>query len=158
MGSVHRIARRLAADRQGNLLIEFALALPILFLLLVGLVDLGRFSLEKSAVLQGAREGAQYGILAPTDSANINTTAQNATGRTDVTATNTVFCECSSALGTAVACTTTCSGSAVLNKYITVTATAPFASVLGAATTSIGSFGSWTPPTSVTASITLMVP
>ena len=55
--------RRLRADRRGNFVIEFALALPILFLLLVGLLDLGRFSLEKSAMLQGAREGAQYGIL-----------------------------------------------------------------------------------------------
>jgi Flp pilus assembly protein TadG len=158
MGSRHPIARRLAADRRGNLIIEFALALPILFLLLVGLLDLGRFSLEKSAMLQGAREGAQYGILAPTDSTNINTTAQNATGRTDVTASNTVFCECSSALGTAVSCTTTCSGSAVLNTYITVTTTASFTSVLAGATTSIGGFGSWTPPTSVSASVTLMVP
>ena len=90
-------ARRIAADRRGNVLIEFALALPILFMLLVGLLDLGRFSLQKSAMLQGAREGAHYGIIAPTDSTNINTTAQNATGRTDVTASNTVFCECSSA-------------------------------------------------------------
>jgi Flp pilus assembly protein TadG len=158
MDSLHRISRRLAGDRSGNFVIEFALALPILFLLLVGLLDLGRFSLQKSAMLQGAREGAQYGILAPTDSTNINTTAQNASGRTDVTASNTVFCECSSAPGTAVACSTTCSGSAVLNKYITVTTTASFSSVLGAATTSIGSIGNWTPPTSVSASVTMMVP
>jgi Flp pilus assembly protein TadG len=158
MDSLHRITRRFAGDRSGNFVIEFALALPILFLLLVGLLDLGRFTLEKSAMLQGAREGAQYGILAPTDSTNINTTAQNASGRTDVTASNTVFCECSSAPGTVVACSTTCSGSAVLNKYITVTTTASFASVLGAATTSIGSIGSWTPPTSVSASVTMMVP
>ena len=49
---------RLAADRGGNLVIEFALALPILSLLLFGLLDLGRYSLQKSALLQGAREGA----------------------------------------------------------------------------------------------------
>ena len=153
-----RHASRLAADRRGNVMIEFALTLPILFLLLVGLLDLGRFSLQKSAMLQGAREGAQYGIIAPTDSTNINTTAQNATGRTDVTASNTVFCECSSAPGTAVSCATTCTSGAVLKKYITVSATASFSSVLGAATTNFGSFGSWTPPTSVSASVTMIVP
>jgi Flp pilus assembly protein TadG len=158
------LARRLRADRDGNFIIEFALAMPILFLLLAGLLDLGRYSLEKSAMLQGAREGAQYGIISPTDSSNINTTAQNATGRTDVTATNTVFCECSSAPGTAVSCSTTCSGSAVLKKYITVSATAAFTSVLGPATTSFGLNGSkgwlgrWTPPTSVSASVTMIVP
>ena len=109
-------------------------------------------------MLQGAREGAQYGIIAPTDSTNINATAQNATGRTDVTASNSVFCECSSAPGTTVSCSSTCSGSAVLKKYVTVTTIASFSSVLGTATTSFGSFGSWTPPTSVNASVTLIVP
>lgn len=158
MSALLRTVRRLRADRQGNLMIEFALALPLLFLLLVGLLDLGRFSLQKSAMLQGAREGAQYGIIAPTDSTNINATAQNATGRTDVTASNSVFCECSSAPGTTVSCSSTCSGSAVLKKYVTVTTIASFSSVLGTATTSFGSFGSWTPPTSVNASVTLIVP
>ena len=158
------LARRLRADCLGNFIIEFALAMPILFLLLAGLLDLGRFSLEKSAMLQGAREGAQYGIIAYTDSSNINTTAQNATGRTDVTATNSVFCECSSAPGTSVLCTSTCTGSAVLKRYITVSATAPFSSVLGPATTTFGLngsngwLGSWTPPTSVSASVTMIVP
>jgi Flp pilus assembly protein TadG len=158
MAAFHRLLGRLAADRRGNLLIEFSLALPILFLLLVGLLDLGRFSLLKSSLLQGAREGAQYGIIAPTETANISTTAQNATGRTGVTASNSVFCECSSAPGTAVSCSTTCTGSAVLKTYITVTTTASFTSVLGQATTRFGSFGSWTPPTSATASVTMIVP
>lgn len=158
MQALHRFFRRLAADRRGNVMLEFTLALPILFLLLVGLLDLGRFSLQKSALLQGAREGAQYGIFAPTDSANINTTAQNATGLTGVTGSNVVFCECSDALGTTVLCTATCSGGATLKKYITVTTTASFSSVLGSATTAFGSFGSWTPPTSATASVTMIVP
>jgi Flp pilus assembly protein TadG len=156
LAALSRFARRLAADRRGNMMIEFALAMPILFLLLVGLLDLGRFSLQKSALLQGAREGAQYGIIASTETANINTTAQNATGTTGVTATNSVFCECVS--GTSVSCTSTCSGGTSPKKYITVTTTKSFDSVLGPATTTFGSFGSWTPPTSTTASVTLIVP
>ncbi|TMJ26177.1 MAG: hypothetical protein E6G95_14275 [Alphaproteobacteria bacterium] len=151
-----RHTRRIAADCRGNLMLEFALALPILFLLLVGLLDLGRFGLQKSAMLQGAREGAQYGIVAPDETANIQTTAQNATGMTGVNATASTFCECVS--GTAVSCTSTCTGGATLKKYVTVTATRAFDSVLGQATTSFGSFGSWTPPTSSTATITLIVP
>jgi Flp pilus assembly protein TadG len=166
MRAPSRFLRRLAADRQGNLLIEFALVLPILTLLLVGLLDLGRFGLEKSAMLQGAREGAQYGIFAPDDSGNINTTAQNATGLTGVTATNTVFCECPAAAGTAVTCggATPCSGGVARKKYVTVSTTKSFTSVLGPATTSFGMngskgwIGSWTPPTSVSASVTLIVP
>ena len=158
MYALHRLLRRLRSDHRGNVMLEFALALPILFLLLVGLLDLGRYSLQKSAMLQGAREGAQYGILSPDDSTNINSTAQNATGLTGVTASNNVFCECSSAAGTAVLCTTTCTGGATLKKYITVTTTASFSSILGPASTAFGSFGTWTPPTSATASVTMTVP
>ena len=47
----------------GNVMLAFALALPVLMLLTVGLLDLGSYSLQKSAMLQGARAGAQYGIL-----------------------------------------------------------------------------------------------
>jgi Flp pilus assembly protein TadG len=154
--------RNLRADCQGNFAIEFALALPILLLLLVGLLDLGRLSIEKSALLQGAREGAQYGIQAPTDTANIQTTAQNATGISGATATTSTFCECVS--GTQVACTTTCSGGAAIKQYVVVTTNAPFRSVLAPATTTFGLngsngwVGSWTPPTSVSATITMIVP
>jgi Flp pilus assembly protein TadG len=150
--------RRLVADREGNVIVEFALALPILFLLIVGLLDLGRFGVEKSAMLQGAREGVQYGMLAYADSTNINTTAKNATGLTGVTATNSIFCECSGANGTAVACTTTCSSGATLKRYITVTTSRPFTSVINRATLSFGSFGNWSPPTTVSASVTMIVP
>jgi Flp pilus assembly protein TadG len=154
--------RNLRADCRGNFAIEFALALPILLLLLVGLLDLGRLSIEKSALLQGAREGAQYGIQAPTDTANIQTTAQNATGISGATATTSTFCECVS--GTQVACTTTCSGGAAIKQYVVVTTNAPFRSVLAPATTTFGLngsngwVGSWTPPTSVSATITMIVP
>jgi Flp pilus assembly protein TadG len=154
--SVRRRGRpRLSADRSGNMMIEFALALPILALLLVGLLDLGRYSLQKSAMLQGARAGAQYGILDYSNDAKVNTTAQNATGLTGVTASTRWFCECVS--GTEVACTTTCSGGATIKRYVTVSATKSFDSVLTTTTLSFGSFGSWTPPTSLSASVTMMV-
>ena len=145
---------RLLADRSGNVILEFALALPILALMMVGLLDLGRYSLEKSAMLQGARAGAQYGILDYSDAAKVNTTAQNATGLTGVTATTNWFCECLS--GTTVACTTTCSGGVTLKRYVTVSTSKAFDSVLTTTTLRFTS-GSWTPPTSLSASVTMMV-
>jgi Flp pilus assembly protein TadG len=147
---------RLAVDRSGNVIIEFALGLPVLFLLLAGLLDLGNYGLQKSSLLQGAREGAQYGIVSYGDSSNINSTAQNATGLTGVTASNSVFCEC--AAGTAVSCSTTCGSGQTFKRYITVSTTKSFSSILQVATLSFGSFGSWTPPTSVSASVTMIVP
>src|SRR5688572_25301572 len=131
---------RLAADCSGNIIIEFALALPILTLLTLGLLDLGRYSMQKSAMLQGARAGAQYGVIAPTEEANINSTAQTATGLAGVTATNSVFCECVS--GTEVVCSTTCSGGATIRRYVRVNMNKTFASVLTTSTLSFGAFGS----------------
>jgi Flp pilus assembly protein TadG len=141
------------------MMIEFALVLPVLCLMMVGMFDLGRFGLEKSAMLQGAREGAQYGMLAlsaPNFSANVNTTAQNATGLSGVTATNTVFYECTS--GVSVPAGTVCSGGSALKTYLTVTVTKSFSSVLAAGGASFGSFGRWTAPTSVSASVTMICP
>ena len=144
------------ADNRGNIVIEFALALPVLFLLLAGLLDLGRFALQKSSLLQGAREGAQYGMVNSSDSSGINSTAVNATALTGVTASHSVFCECVN--GTSVSCTTTCNAGVNLKTYVTVTTTKAFSSFLTPSTLSFGSFGSWTPPTSVTASVTVSVP
>jgi Flp pilus assembly protein TadG len=153
------LSRGLRSDERGNLMIEFALALPVLSLMLIGLLDLGRFGLDKSAMLQGAREGAQFGALAPSspnltssDLTNVNTTAQNATGLTGATATSSVFCECSS--GTTVSCSSTCTG---LKHYITVTTSRPFTSVVGATGINFGSMGHWTAPTSLSASVTMIL-
>lgn len=154
LGALRAGVRGTIVDRSGNVLIEFALSLPVLFLLLAGMFDLGRYGLQKSAMLQGAREGAQYGIVAYTDSANINTTAQNATGLTGVTATNTVFCECTS--GTSVSCTSTCTGGTSPRRYITVTTSKTFTPMI--ASFDFGAFGKWTAPSALTASTTMLVP
>lgn len=146
---------RVAGDRAGNFMLEFALSLPVLSLMLVGMLDLGRYALQQSSITEGARQGAQYGILAYTDTANINTTARNATGLSGVTATNAVFCEC--VAGTTVSCSSTC-GTGTFKRYITVTTSKAFSSVLSSGTLSFGSFGSWTAPTSTSASITMIVP
>jgi Flp pilus assembly protein TadG len=146
---------RLAADRSGNVMLEFALGLPVLLLLAVGLFDLGSYSVQKSAMLQGAQAGAQYGILAYAESDNINSTARTATGLTGVTATNLVFCECVS--GTQITCGTTCSGGTTARRYVTVTTNKTYASVLTATTHNFAGFGTWTPPTTVSGSVTMMV-
>ena len=159
-GFLGRLSRRLWNRDGGNMMIEFALALPILSIMLMGMLDLGRYGLDKSAMLQGAREGAQFGTLAPnspsltaTDLTNVNTTAQGATGLTGVTASSSLFCECMS--GTSVSCTSTCTGG--LKHYITVTTTKSFTSVVGTAGLNFGSMGRWIAPTSLSASVTMVL-
>ena len=159
-GFLARLPRRLWRRDGGNMMIEFALALPVLSLMLIGMLDLGRYGLAKSAMLQGAREGAQFGTLAPNspnlsaaDLTNVNTTAQGATGLTGVTASSSLFCECTS--GTTVSCTSTCTGG--LKHYITVTTTKPFTSVVGTTGLNFGSMGTWVAPTSLSASLTMIL-
>jgi len=44
-------------------MVELALVLPLFFLLIFGLIDLGRFVLADSILSQGAREGARVAIV-----------------------------------------------------------------------------------------------
>jgi Flp pilus assembly protein TadG len=155
--------RRFCRHDGGNMMIEFALALPVLSLMLIGMLDLGRFAIDKSSMLQAANAGAQYGVVASsagslsaTDLTNVNSTAQASTSLTGVTASNSVFCECTS--GVSVTCTSTCSGGSAPKHYLTVTTTRAFTSVVGATGISFGTFGSWTAPTQVSASVTTILP
>ncbi len=44
-------------------MVELALALPILFLIVFGLIDLGRAVFVYNSLAEGAREGARYGSV-----------------------------------------------------------------------------------------------
>jgi Flp pilus assembly protein TadG len=53
--------------RKGQGLVEFALILPILLLVLVGMLEFGRILFIYVNVSNAAREGARYGVVHPTD-------------------------------------------------------------------------------------------
>jgi Flp pilus assembly protein TadG len=55
----------------GQEALEFALIFPILFLILVGIFDLGRVTYFASLLHNAAREGARYGTVFPGDTAGI---------------------------------------------------------------------------------------
>ena len=48
---------------RGQSLVEFALALPIFFLLLIGLIEGGRYVFYSEVLNHAAREGARYAII-----------------------------------------------------------------------------------------------
>lgn len=50
----------------GQALPEFALVIPVLILILMGVFDFGRAFYAYSAISNGAREGARYGVINPT--------------------------------------------------------------------------------------------
>ena len=117
--------------QRGQSLVEFALVLPILLLVLVGTIEIGRFSYYSILVSNAARAGAVYGaqnLATAADFTGIQTAAkndgQNVAGLTIDTPV--VFCGCTNA-----SLTTACpaSGCALPNHplvYIQVTARGSF--------------------------------
>ena len=74
-----RTARKWHGQR-GVALVEFAVAIPLLILLLLGAAELGRYAYFSIIVANAARAGAQYGSQNGTtalDSLGIQTAAQN---------------------------------------------------------------------------------
>ncbi len=57
---------------QGQGLVEFALILPILLLIMVGIMEFGRVFVIYVNLSNASREGARYGIVNPTDYEGIN--------------------------------------------------------------------------------------
>jgi hypothetical protein len=60
----HSIVRR-QSDERGTNLVEFAITLPVIILLFMGIFDLGRAFYVSHALSQSAREGARYAIIHP---------------------------------------------------------------------------------------------
>ena len=59
------------SQERGQELLEFALMFPVLFTLLMGVLDMGRAVYYNSVLYNAAREGARYAIIYPDDTAGI---------------------------------------------------------------------------------------
>ena len=49
--------------QRGQELVEYALALPLFLLLVMGILDIGRATYYYSSIHNSAREGARYGVV-----------------------------------------------------------------------------------------------
>lgn len=57
--------------RRGQTLVEFAISISLLILLLVGLIELGRYVFTIGTLTNAVREGARYAIVRPFDTDGI---------------------------------------------------------------------------------------
>ena len=57
--------------QRGQDLMEYALVLPIMLLILMSILDLGRVVYVYSSLHNSVRDGARYGIISPTDAVGI---------------------------------------------------------------------------------------
>jgi Flp pilus assembly protein TadG len=110
----------------GQTVLELALLLPLMLLLLIGVIEIGRFAYFDILVSNAARAGAQYGaqsLIQAADKNGIQTAAQN-DGLTTMTITSAQQCNCG--LGTPGGCPVACAQPTV---YVAVTATEKFNSL-----------------------------
>jgi Flp pilus assembly protein TadG len=121
---------QLRTDKRGTSLLELALVLPILTLILLGAIDLGRVFYATAEVTNAAHAGAEYGartVSLATDTAGMKLTASNdAVDVSGITTTASYSCSCTSIQGSGfnVACpsaATTCGNSSPFLVYVTVT-------------------------------------
>jgi Flp pilus assembly protein TadG len=121
--------RRVGFGAQGGQsLLELALVLPMLLLLLVGTIEIGRFAYYSIVVSNAARAGAQYGaqnLTTAADLAGMQTAANNDANIAGLTVTPIVQCGCT---GTAVGLSGACPAALCILPnhplvYVQVTAT-----------------------------------
>lgn len=112
----------------GQALVELALVLPLLLLMLVGVIDVGRLVYTTANVTNAARAGAMYGSLTSAlDSPGMILAAQNEVNAAPTlsSVTGVRVCRCSGA-DQEVLCTTICPNGQQLITYAKVTASAAY--------------------------------
>jgi Flp pilus assembly protein TadG len=108
MNSLVRL-RNLCKAKDGAALVEFALVAPVMLLLLLGTIDLGRGYYMGLEMANAAHAGAEYGSQNPSNTAGITAAAkQSAPNLSSLTvATPTWGCECSDGTSYTANCATT---------------------------------------------------
>ena len=99
---IHRISKSLARlagfrrAQEGTIAAEFALAAPVLLLLVSGMVDLGLALDQSSSLSNAARAGAQYAVRFPSDTSGITQVVAKAMNAdpSDLTVNANLTCEC----------------------------------------------------------------
>jgi len=112
-------------DRRGTAALEFALSMPFLLALVVGLAEVGMASHEAMQVRDAAEAGALYASQHASDIAGIGNAVVNATGTPGIGASPTPvsFCGCPEAGGVTVGdCTSSCSDGFPQGRYVRVNA------------------------------------
>jgi Flp pilus assembly protein TadG len=65
------VFRRMRKSRRGAAVLEFAIVAPIFFLVIIGMVELGRAVMVQQVLTNAAREGARRAILEQTSKSEV---------------------------------------------------------------------------------------
>jgi len=120
------------AGESGQALVEVALTIPLLLVLLVGTIDLGRLSQFDTALDTAARAGAQYGslnLITADDTSGMKTAAKNdlpsdVPSSANVSVSASSYCTCYG--GSTTSCSATACSTSHRLLYVTVSVTGTF--------------------------------
>jgi Flp pilus assembly protein TadG len=131
LGVSHRPARR--AGESGQTILEVALLTPVLLLLAVGIIEIGRYAYYSILVANAARAGAQYGaqsLATAADTAGIRTAAENdGQNVAGLTVTTQQECGCTGSSISSTCPATSCSSPNHALVYVKVSTTGKFNSL-----------------------------
>jgi Flp pilus assembly protein TadG len=117
----------------GTSMIEFALVLPVLVFLLIGLIEVGRYTFFSILAANAARAGAQYGMQDPShaqDTSGMQTAALNDGQNLSQFSVPTAKCQVSVSGGALGDCSNSSVPTAGTVYYVKVTVTGTFKSLL----------------------------
>lgn len=123
--AARQAARR--GSRRGTALVEYALAMPLLLLLLAGALDYGMSLRTATLVSAAARAGAAFATMSlanSTNTAGIQAAAVNsAPNVSGMTVTSARSCQCPG--GGSVSCSGSCTGTMLIYVQVNTQASAP---------------------------------
>jgi Flp pilus assembly protein TadG len=123
-----KAVRKFGRAESGQALLETAIVAPALCFLLVGAIDLGRFSQFDTRLASAARAGTQYGsqnLVTAADTAGMETAATNDAPGAGFSAVASHYCTCAGS-STQVSCTAGACSSSHRLLYVSVTVTGTF--------------------------------
>ena len=94
-----RTARRLSRRRRGAVIVEFALVVPLLFLIVFGIIDFSRAYAQLNNINSSLREGARFGAAQknPTEAAVRAEVLRFSSAWANPLDVSQVFCNCTGA-------------------------------------------------------------
>lgn len=131
MTLARKLIQRLLLDCDGASILETAFIVPLLLLLAMGAVDLGRAYCMAIEVTSAAHAGALYGVSNPTDASGMISAANlNAGGLQNLQTTAVYGCECSDGSSSVAECSYVPACPYNYVNYVSVTSTTTFAPLM----------------------------
>lgn len=111
-------------NTKGTAAIEFALIVPMLFLVLSGIFNFGLILIKKNQLNSVINAGVLYSIRTPSNTSNIQNKMTSATSISPLTSSVTSYCACS---GTVASCSSVCGDGSAPSSFVTMTASSTVA-------------------------------